>query len=101
MTGANSGIGKAVALAMGRAGADVVVNYVAAPEAAEEVAGEIRGFGRQGPRPPRRREPGGRGPGDVRPDVEEFGTVDIVVANAGLQRDAPFERDDARSSGTR
>src|SRR4051812_29942223 len=45
VTGANSGIGKAVAIAMGRAGADVVVNYVAAPEAAEAVAAEIRGFG--------------------------------------------------------
>jgi glucose 1-dehydrogenase len=92
VTGANSGIGKAVALAMGGAGADVVVNYVAAPEAAEEVAAEIRGLGVKALA--------------VRADVsredevqamfartlQEFGTVDIVVANAGLQRDAPFER---------
>jgi glucose 1-dehydrogenase len=92
VTGANSGIGKAVAIAMGRAGADVVVNYVAAPEAAEAVAAEIRGFGVRALA--------------VRADVsredevqamfartvEEFGTVDVLVANAGLQRDAPFER---------
>ena len=37
VTGANSGIGKAVALALGEAGADVVVNYVSNEEAAQEV----------------------------------------------------------------
>ena len=92
VTGANSGIGKAVAIAMGRAGADVAVNYVAAPEAAEAVAAEVRGFGVKALA--------------VRADVsqedqvqamfartvEELGTVDVLVANAGLQRDAPFER---------
>ena len=35
VTGANSGIGKAVALSLAHAGADVVVNYVSRPEAAE------------------------------------------------------------------
>ena len=34
VTGANSGIGEGVALALGAAGADVVVNYVSNPEAA-------------------------------------------------------------------
>src|SRR3974377_1134282 len=37
VTGANSGIGQAVALALARAGADVVVNYVSRPDAAEAV----------------------------------------------------------------
>src|SRR5258706_4419485 len=41
VTGANSGIGKAVALSLARAGADVVVNYVSRPEAAEEVVKDI------------------------------------------------------------
>src|SRR5215831_12206275 len=40
VTGANSGIGQAVALALARAGADVVVNYVSRPEAAESVVNE-------------------------------------------------------------
>ena len=40
VTGANSGIGKGVALALGRAGVDVMVNYVSKPEQAEEVAAE-------------------------------------------------------------
>src|SRR2546425_7650107 len=43
VTGANSGIGKAVA--MSKAGADVVVNYVSRPEAAEEVVNDITGRG--------------------------------------------------------
>ncbi len=38
VTGANSGIGQAVALGLARAGADVAVNYVSHPEAADEVA---------------------------------------------------------------
>src|SRR3954451_22508434 len=92
VTGANSGIGKTVALAMGRAGADVVVNYVSGPEAAEEVVEEIRSFGVKAAvyRADVSRED------EVQAmfaqTIEELGTVDIVVANAGLQRDAPFER---------
>src|ERR1041384_4913823 len=45
VTGANSGIGKAVALSLARAGADVVVNYVSRPEAAEDVVKEITSHG--------------------------------------------------------
>src|SRR5215510_13490811 len=41
VTGASSGIGQAVALAFGRAGADVVVNYLTSPAAAESVVAEI------------------------------------------------------------
>src|SRR5215468_12237887 len=41
-TGANSGIGKTVAIALGQAGADVVVNYVTNPGQAEEVVAKIR-----------------------------------------------------------
>ena len=36
VTGANSGIGRATAVALGRAGADVVVNYVAGRDEAEK-----------------------------------------------------------------
>ena len=48
VTGANSGIGRAVALALAEAGADVAVNYANGPEAAEEVLHEIEAFGRHG-----------------------------------------------------
>ncbi|MFB8034624.1 SDR family oxidoreductase [Streptomyces sp. NPDC056004] len=88
VTGASSGIGRATAVELGRAGADVVVNYVAGREAAEDVVREIEGFGVRAY----------AHEADVsREDqvvamfarmVEEFGTVDVLVANAGLQRDA-------------
>jgi glucose 1-dehydrogenase len=45
VTGANSGIGRAIAVALGRAGANVAVNYIVRPEEAEEVAAEIRSHG--------------------------------------------------------
>ena len=41
VTGAASGIGKAVAVALGKAGADVVVNYVRGADQANEVVAEI------------------------------------------------------------
>src|SRR4030095_13532051 len=45
VTGASSGIGEAVARALGAAGADVVVNYIVNPVVAERVAAEIRAGG--------------------------------------------------------
>jgi glucose 1-dehydrogenase len=90
VTGANSGIGRAIAIAMGRAGADVVINYVSSPEKAEGVAEEIRRGGRRAI----------IAQADVSNEAEvqamfatavrELGTVDILVSNAGLQKDAPF-----------
>jgi glucose 1-dehydrogenase len=90
VTGANSGIGRAVALALGQAGADVVVNYVVGDDAAEEVAAEIR----QGGSKARIHKADVSQEAQVaemfRSMVAEFGTIDILVNNAGLQRDAAF-----------
>ncbi|MFD5793664.1 SDR family oxidoreductase [Streptomyces diastatochromogenes] len=90
VTGANSGIGRATAVALGRAGADVVVNYVAGREEADKVVEEITSLGVRA----------AAYEADVSNEdqvvamtnrmVEEFGTIDILVANAGLQRDAAF-----------
>lgn len=90
VTGANSGIGRAIALALGHAGADVVVNYVSREEEAQRVVAEIKRCGT--------RAYACRADVSSEADVErmfatmiaEFGTVDIVVNNAGLQKDAPF-----------
>ena len=69
VTGANSGIGKGVAIALGRAGAEVVVNYVARPEQAEEVVAADSRRRRHRATPVRPTSSGGPGPGDVRVDV--------------------------------
>src|SRR6266498_1079293 len=91
VTGANSGIGQAVALALARAGADVVVNYVSRPEAAEGVVKEAMRCGANVY----------AHQADVRKEdqvqamfkkmIQEFGTIDILVNNAGLQKDARIE----------
>jgi glucose 1-dehydrogenase len=96
VTGANSGIGKAVAIALGMAGADVVVNYRAGDEAAQEVVDAIAHCGCK------ERSRAIAIKADVSKEDEvramfermfsEFGTVDILVPNAGLQKDAPFEQ---------
>ncbi|MEO7025937.1 MAG: SDR family oxidoreductase [Caulobacteraceae bacterium] len=91
VTGANSGIGKAVAIGLARAGADVAVNYVVDPASADEVAHEITALGR--------RAITVKGDVSKEADVEAmfaeavaaFGTLHVVVSNAGLQRDSPFE----------
>jgi glucose 1-dehydrogenase len=90
VTGADSGIGEAVARALAAAGASVVVNYVTDPADARKIVEDINGAG-------------GRALA-IRADVgredhviemfdemfEQFGTIDILVNNAGLQRDARF-----------
>ncbi|WP_442812601.1 SDR family oxidoreductase [Streptomyces sp. NBC_01210] len=85
VTGANSGIGMATAIALGRAGADVVVNYVVGGDEAEKVVGQIKDFG---VRAYAHEADEGQVVAMVARMVEEFGTIDIMVANAGLQRDA-------------
>ncbi|MET4643833.1 glucose 1-dehydrogenase [Streptomyces atratus] len=89
VTGANSGIGRATAIALGRAGADVVVNYVAGEDEAEQVVAEIKGFGVRAYAHQADVSDEAQVVGMVARMVEEFGTIDILVANAGLQRDAP------------
>lgn len=90
VTGGSSGIGKAIAEELGRCGVAVGVNYHSGREQAEEVVKEIEAEG-------------GLAfalPGDVaKPEdcrnmvqavSDRFGRLDILVANAGIQRDAPF-----------
>ncbi|HZT51834.1 MAG TPA: SDR family oxidoreductase [Stellaceae bacterium] len=90
VTGANSGIGRAVALALGAAGADVAVNYVTGPDAAEAVAQEIRAAGRNAITVAADVSQEEQVQAMFRRMLDAFGRIDILVANAGLQRDAPF-----------
>lgn len=88
VTGANSGIGMATAIALGRAGADVVVNYVAGADEAEKVVKRIEGFGVRAYAHEADVSNEDQVVGMVDRMVGEFGTIDIMVANAGLQRDS-------------
>ncbi|MGW1162272.1 SDR family oxidoreductase [Streptomyces sp. NPDC002513] len=88
VTGANSGIGRATAVGLGRMGADVVVNYVADADSADQVVREIEGFGVRAYAHQADVSQEDQVVGMVSRMVEELGTVDILVANAGLQRDA-------------
>jgi glucose 1-dehydrogenase len=90
VTGANSGIGQGVAIALGEAGADVVVNYVVGPEAANLVVEHIRKSGAKAYAYQADVSSEEQVAGMFAHMVQEFGTIDILVANAGLQRDAPF-----------
>ncbi|WP_302888692.1 SDR family oxidoreductase [Streptomyces cucumeris] len=89
VTGANSGIGKATALALGRAGADVVVNYISDRPAAEAVVKEIEGHGVRSYAHQADVSQEDQVVDMVGAMVDRFGTIDVLVSNAGLQRDAP------------
>ncbi|MDB5246807.1 MAG: glucose 1-dehydrogenase [Segetibacter sp.] len=90
VTGASSGIGKAVAIALANEGVNVVVNCSSHPERGQEVVDEIKSSG-------------GTAivyQADVSKEDEvqamfaamykAFGTIDILVNNAGLQKDSAF-----------
>ena len=97
VTGANSGIGEACALALGAAGAAVAINYVSRPEDAERVAQQIRQGGGEAIALQADVSREEQGHSDVCRIAEDFGTIDILVNNAGLQRDSPSSQDDARA----
>jgi len=90
VTGANSGIGRGVAIALGQAGADVVVNYVEGDDAANAVVDELRGFGVQALAYKADVSSEEQVAAMFRQMIAQFGTIDILVNNAGLQRDSAF-----------
>jgi glucose 1-dehydrogenase len=90
VTGANSGIGKGVAIALGAEGADVVVNWVSGQAAADGVVTEIRAHRVEAYAHRADVSDEGQVREMFRAMIERFGTIDILVNNAGLQRDAPF-----------
>ncbi|HVB89878.1 MAG TPA: SDR family oxidoreductase [Beijerinckiaceae bacterium] len=92
VTGANSGIGKAVAIGLAKSGADVIVNYVAGPEAAEEVCHEIVGAGRKAIALKADVSNEDQVVAMFAQAIKEFGTLHIAVSNAGLQRDSAFDQ---------
>jgi glucose 1-dehydrogenase len=90
VTGANSGIGEAIAIALGGAGASVVVNFVVGEDTAAEVVKKIEAKGAKAIALHADVSDEAEVAAMFKTAIATFGTVDILVANAGLQRDAPF-----------
>ncbi|KAF2933622.1 3-oxoacyl-[acyl-carrier-protein] reductase 4 [Oryza sativa Japonica Group] len=92
VTGASRGIGKATALALGKAGCKVLVNYARSSKEAEEVSKEIEACGGQAI----------TFGGDVSKEadvdsmmkaaLDKWGTIDVLVNNAGITRDTLLMR---------
>lgn len=91
VTGGNSGIGQGCALALGAAGAAVVVNYHSDPDEAERVVAAIRQSGSDAIALEADVSREEEVQAMFAESVRRFGTVDILVNNAGLQQDAPFQ----------
>ncbi len=90
VTGASSGLGAAVARALGAAGADVVVNYIGSPDTAQEVAAAIRAGHAQALAIRADVSKEGEVQAMLREMLDAWGGIDILVNNAGLQQDAAF-----------
>ena len=90
VTGASSGIGSGVALALAKAGADVLVNYASSLAGAQKVVDEITAGG--GKAIAFKADVSQEGEVKAMFDemLKQFGTIDILVNNAGLQQDAAF-----------
>uniref|UniRef100_A0A822YU76 3-oxoacyl-[acyl-carrier-protein] reductase n=1 Tax=Nelumbo nucifera TaxID=4432 RepID=A0A822YU76_NELNU len=92
VTGASRGIGKAIALAMGRAGCKVLVNYARSAKDAEEVSKEIEASGGQalvfGADVSKEEEVESM----IKTSVDTWGTVDVLINNAGITRDGLLMR---------
>ena len=97
VTGASRGIGRAIALSLAREGADVAVNYVSSEGAAKEVVERILAMGRKAM----------LAQADVAdyPDtyrmaqevLKQFGHLDILINNAGINSDKTFVKMDHAS----
>lgn len=92
VTGGSSGIGKGIAIALGHAGADVLVNYSSRAEEAEKVAEEIRRCGSKAATFKADVSKEDQVEAMFQKMIGEFGTVDILVNNAGVQKDAPIDQ---------
>jgi 3-oxoacyl-[acyl-carrier protein] reductase len=87
VTGASRGIGRAIALELGKQGASVAVNYFSSPEKAEEVAAEITANGANAIAFQADVSDSEQAGSLIKAAIEELGGLDILVNNAGIIRD--------------
>lgn len=87
VTGASRGIGRAIAIGLAEAGADVVVNYAGSEQAAEEVVRHIQSLGRESIKVRADVASAEQVEELVKQTIDKFGRIDILVNNAGITRD--------------
>jgi len=90
VTGASSGIGRATAEALAKAGADIALNYFSMPEAAEEAATTIRALGRKAKLYPVDVSDQAAVETMVSDIVSSFGRLDIFISSAAYSDREPF-----------
>jgi 3-oxoacyl-[acyl-carrier protein] reductase len=87
VTGASRGIGRAIALELAEAGADVAVNYAGNEAAADEVVRAIEAIGRKALKIRANVASAVESDEMIKQTLETFGKIDILVNNAGITRD--------------
>ncbi|MED3894538.1 3-oxoacyl-[acyl-carrier-protein] reductase [Priestia aryabhattai] len=87
VTGASRGIGRAVAVELGKLGAKVVVNYSGSEAKALEVVDEIKGLGTDAIAVQANVAESDSVQAMIKEAISTFGSVDILVNNAGITRD--------------
>jgi glucose 1-dehydrogenase len=90
VTGASSGIGRAIAESLAAAGADVIVNYASGMDKAVQLVETLKSRGSRAVAIRADVSDESQVREMFRQAIAEFGTLDILINNAGLQQDAPF-----------
>src|SRR4051794_12484974 len=90
VTGASGGIGRATALMLAQAGADVALNYFTLPDSAEELAREVRALGRRAVLLPVDVSDQAAVDAMVAKTAAEFGRLDVLVTSAVYSDREPF-----------
>ena len=91
ITGGSRGIGRAAAVLMAKAGADIVFDYHKNKTAADEVVAEVKSLGRRAIALPGNIAEDGHCKRLVETVSKEFGKIDVLVNNAGVWTYAPID----------
>ncbi|WP_346896626.1 3-oxoacyl-[acyl-carrier-protein] reductase [Clostridium sp. UBA7503] len=92
VTGGSRGIGRAIAIEFGKKGANVVINYVSSDAEAEKVAEEIKSLGGNSILVKGDVSSFEEGKKLIDETVKVFGTIDILINNAGITKDGLIMR---------